>query len=184
MRHVPHFPLLAAVALTLAACASTPPGPSTTALPGTGKSFDQFRIDDSDCRQYSQSQTGNGSNQAGVNSGVKSAAIGTGVGALAGLALGGTGRGAATGAGIGLLFGSVAGAGAADRSAGNQQSRYDAAYTQCMYAKGNKVAVSGYGNGNGYGPGYVDQGAATIPPPPPGPPPGPPMQPPEQSYAR
>ncbi len=36
--------------LLLSACASVPNGPSTMALPGTGKNFDQFRYDDSSCR--------------------------------------------------------------------------------------------------------------------------------------
>ena len=36
----------------LAACSSMPTGPSMMALPGSGKSFDKFHIDDNQCRQF------------------------------------------------------------------------------------------------------------------------------------
>jgi hypothetical protein len=38
-------------AIVLAGCASTPTGPSVMVLPGSGKTFDQFRADDARCRQ-------------------------------------------------------------------------------------------------------------------------------------
>jgi hypothetical protein len=41
-----------------------------------------------------------------------------------------------------LLIGSAAGAGAAQRSSYTLQERYDMAYTQCMYAKGEKVPTA------------------------------------------
>ncbi len=130
---------LAAAALVLGACATVPPsGPSVMVLPGDGKTFDQFRSDDFTCRQFADSQAGTSAQQASVDSGVKSAAIGTAVGAVAGALIGGH-QGAGAGAGAGLLVGSVAGAGAAGRSSYTLQQRYDIAYTQCMYAKGNKV---------------------------------------------
>ena len=37
--------------LLLGGCVSMPSGPSMMVLPGTGKSFDQFRADDADCRE-------------------------------------------------------------------------------------------------------------------------------------
>ena len=40
----------------LTACASTPNGPSLMALPGSDKSFDQFRNDDYQCRQFALEQ--------------------------------------------------------------------------------------------------------------------------------
>jgi len=41
----------------LSACSSAPTyGPSILVLPGAGKSFDQFRLDEQDCRGYAQSQ--------------------------------------------------------------------------------------------------------------------------------
>ena len=135
------LPLVAVLFLT--ACVSVPTGPSGMALPGTGKNFDQFRRDDMDCRQYAYVQAGGKSTeQAMTDSGVKSAAVGTAVGAAAGAAFDG-GRGAAVGAGAGLLVGALAGSGAAESSAYGAQRRYDAAYMQCMYAKGHKIPVSG-----------------------------------------
>ena len=130
---------VAAAALALGACASVPPsGPSVMVLPGNGKSFEQFRGDDFECRQFASNQAGTTAQQASVDSGVRSAAIGTAVGAVAGALIGGH-QGAGAGAGAGLLVGSVAGAGAAQRSSYTLQQRYDIAYTQCMYAKGNKI---------------------------------------------
>src|SRR5882724_10074360 len=85
----------------LAACASTPSGPGVMVLPGSAKSFDQFRFDDYECRQYASQQVGgNTPDQAAADSGVKSAAIGAAVGTVAGAALGGS-QGAAAGLGLG-----------------------------------------------------------------------------------
>jgi outer membrane lipoprotein SlyB len=129
--------------LALAACVTVPDGPSRMSLPGTGKSFDQFRADDNECRQYATAQVGGKTpEQASTDSGVKSAAVGTAIGAVAGAAIGGS-SGAGVGAGVGLLGGAMAGSGAANASSYTLQQRYDIGYTQCMYAKGHKVPVSG-----------------------------------------
>src|SRR5688572_3123340 len=128
----------------LAGCVTVPNGPSQMSLPGTGKSFDQFRFDDSDCRQFASAQVGGSNpNQAGADSGVTSAAVGTIVGAAAGAAIGGSSGAAGVGAGVGLLGGAMAGSSAAYASSYALQQRYDHGYTQCMYAKGHKVPVSG-----------------------------------------
>jgi hypothetical protein len=154
--------------LLLGACVTVPEGPSLMALPGSGKSFDQFRADDFDCRQYAQMQIGgNTPAQAANNSAVTSAVVGTLLGAAAGAAINGS-SGAGVGAGAGLLVGSMAGAGAGQSSAYDLQRRYDHAYVQCMYAKGESVPVSGRSMSS---PTYS---AAPLPPPPPGPPPPPP----------
>jgi len=151
----------------LFACTSMPTGPRVMALPGTGKSFDQFRADDFECQQWAMSRVGAPAEAAG-ESGLKSALIGTAVGALAGAAIGGH-QGAGTGAGTGLIVGSLAGVGAADTSAYGAQRMVDQAYIQCMYAKGQRVPVSGQ---------FVSMPAAppagNYPPPPPGNPPPPP----------
>ena len=127
--------------LLVAGCASVPTGPSVMALPGTGKNFDQFRLDDASCRNYAQVQTGGSTaNESGSDAGIKSAVVGTAVGAVAGAALGGH-EGAGAGAATGLIAGSMAGAGAAEQSSYGSQQRYDNAYIQCMYAKGEKVPV-------------------------------------------
>lgn len=161
--------------LAVSACAVAPPqGPSVMALPASGKSFDAFQQDDYSCRGYASQQTGGASAaQAATNSGVGSAALGTALGAGVGAALGSVGgavgAGAAIGGATGLLAGSAIGANNAQASGGNLQARYDTAYTQCMYSRGNSVqsAPSGYAGGYGgypagyysgpyygYGPGY------------------------------
>lgn len=143
-------------AILLTACASAPTGPSVMALPGTGKTFEQFRYDDYECRQYAQSQT-----SGSRDSGVRSAALGTAVGAVAGAAIGGH-QGAGIGAGTGLIVGSAAGADSSQRESYGTQRQYDNAYVQCMYAKGQKVPAIGV---------LMQQPApaANTPPPPPPP---------------
>jgi hypothetical protein len=157
--------------LLLGGCATLPTAPGVMVLPGTGKSFDQFRVDDANCRYFAYQQIGGvAAAQTGSESGLKSAAIGTALGAAAGAALGG-GRGAAIGAGTGLAIGGLAGAGAAERVGAGQQERYDMSYIQCMYAQGHRVPV--WGN-------LTEVAPASPPPSPDGPqpPPPPPGQPP------
>ena len=129
--------------LMLSSCASVPNGPSSMALPGTGKDWEQFRADDSSCRQFAHEQVGGSSaNQASNESFAKSAAVGTALGATVGAAAGG-GHGAGTGAAMGLLVGSIIGVDEANFASSGTQHRYDNAYIQCMYAKGHQVPVSG-----------------------------------------
>lgn len=45
-------PLALLIASLITSCASIPSGPSFMALPGSGKSFHQFRNDDYQCRQF------------------------------------------------------------------------------------------------------------------------------------
>ncbi len=132
-----------AAALLFAGCTTIPTGPSTMALPGTGKPFDQFRFDDGACRQYAfDAIGGQTAARAQEQSGVTSAVAGAAIGALIGGAVGG-GHGAAVGAGVGAGAGGIAGVSAAESSGYHSQQRYDNAYTQCMYGKGHRVAVSG-----------------------------------------
>jgi uncharacterized protein YcfJ len=175
----PAFTKLAAVAsvaglAALTGCTVMPSGPSVMALPGNGKSFDQFRADDASCRQYAFQQVGGVSTQKAANtSAIGSAVVGTALGAAAGAAFGG-GEGAAIGAGAGLLTGSAIGAGNAQGSAYSIQRRYDYAYVQCMYAAGERVPVP-RGAVSGYRQQYQAPPQAGMPPPdtPPPPPPGP-----------
>ncbi|MFC5430595.1 hypothetical protein ACFPTO_17580 [Paraburkholderia denitrificans] len=136
--------LLALATVTIAACTAMPTGPDVMALPGAGKSFDQFRVDDAGCRQYAFGQVGGVSTaQASTQSAVASAAVGTALGAAAGAAFNG-GSGAAVGAGAGLLAGSAVGAGNAQYAGHGVQRRYDMAYVQCMYARGHRVPIYGH----------------------------------------
>ena len=99
----------------LSACATNmPSGPSVLVLPGAGKSFDQFRAEDFNCRHYAFTQIGGATpSQAVVTGGTGSADTG--------MALGVTEP----------VFGLEA------------QSRYDMSYIQCMYSFGHRVPVSG-----------------------------------------
>ena len=170
------FLTLAGVAV-IAGCATPPPsGPSVMVLPGSGKSFDEFRFDDNDCRQFASSQIGGTTAaQAQTDSAVKSAVVGTAIGAAAGGLMGGN-SGAGVGAGIGLAGGALAGTGASQQSGYSLQQRYDFGYQQCMYAKGHQIPMAA----NRYAPraGYQRQAAPPPPPPPAGTPPPPPPPPP------
>ncbi len=165
--------------LLIGGCTSVPTGPSVMVLPGAGKSFEQFRMDDAECRQYAYAQIGgNTANRAASDAGVRSAVVGTAVGAVAGAAIGGRG-GAGVGAGTGLVVGSMAGSGAAQSSAYGSQRHYDNAYVQCMYAKGDRVPVSGalvqpHSQPPAASPLPPTAPAGSYPPPPPGNPPPPP----------
>jgi hypothetical protein len=134
---------LAAAALLagLAGCAVIPEGPSTMALPGTNRSFAQFRTDDDACRRFATERIGGQSSQKAANDTVAGGAVaGAAIGTVAGAAIGGS-QGAAVGGGTGLLAGSAIGSSAAYGSASGTQRRYDHAYIQCMYASGHKVPV-------------------------------------------
>ena len=131
------------VVMLLSGCATIPPGPSVMVMPGNGKSFDAFQADDSVCRQWAQNQTEWNANQT-VNENLAGGAIAGGAlgaasGALIGAASGNVGPGAAIGAGAGLLGGAFLGSTQGYGAGGEVQRRYDNAYQQCMYAKGNQV---------------------------------------------
>ncbi len=173
MRSVMMFSLIVVI-VSLGACATMPTGPSVMSLPGEGKSFDEFRADDAVCRQFADEQIGGVTGQqAAQKSAVTSAVVGTALGAAAGAAIGSAsgqmGAGAAIGAGTGLIVGSAAGSGYASGSYYAAQQRYDNAYMQCMYAKGNQI--QGYRR-----PASSAPARGSSPPPPPAdyPPPPPP----------
>ena len=155
--------------MLLTACATVPSGPSVMVLPGQGKGFDQFQSDDYGCRQFAAQQTGATPTDVSTRNTVTGAAVGTLLGAAAGAAIGAAGgrpgTGAAVGAGIGLLGGTAVGAGSGAPAATSMQHRYDAAYMQCMYAKGHQIPVA-----RGSHSSYSSQPAMAPPPPPPPPP--------------
>ena len=156
--------IAAAAVVILGGCVSVPSGPNVMAMPGAGKSFDQFRADDNDCHQYAQQTVGPNAAQATADNATGTAVAGTligaTVGALVGAASGRAGAGAAIGAGGGLLVGSSAASNNANRGGAGLQRQFNNAYTQCMYAKGNRVPVPG---------GYADNRPQPryAPPPPP-----------------
>jgi hypothetical protein len=135
--------LIVLAAAALGGCATLPSGPSVMVLPGAGKSFDAFQADDAVCRQWAAQQTGITPQKAVNDNLTGGAAVGTlagaAVGAAAGSASGNAGTGAVIGAGSGLVFGTAAAAGPAAAAGQEAQRRYDNAYQQCMYAKGNQI---------------------------------------------
>lgn len=156
-RTIPSAALLGV--MLVAACASQPTAPSVRVLPAPNKPFEVFQEEDAYCRQYASTQVSGEADKAN-NDQLLDTGIGAVLGAGLGAALGG-GRGAAVGAGIGGVGGTAVGAGNGEHKQLSAQQRYDVAYEQCMYSKGNQVPGAYYA-------------APPPPPPPPGSPPPPP----------
>jgi Glycine-zipper domain len=156
--------VMAVVLLVAAGCASIPTGPSVMVLPAPGKTFEQFQVDDLICRQWAGQSIGLSTQQIANQDTITGAAVGTvlgaGLGAAIGAASGSPGTGAAIGAGSGLLLGTASGAETGQLSGWEAQRRYDIAYQQCMYAKGNQL------------PGTTVTRTRRVQTPPPPPPPG------------
>jgi hypothetical protein len=155
------FLVMLGAVLILSACASLPTGPSVMVLPSARKSFEVFQSEDLACRNWAALQTG--ATPAGVvnqnltGGAAIGALMGAGLGAAIGAASGNAGAGAAIGAGSGLIGGAAVASGPAYAAGWDVQQRYDNAYQQCMYAKGNQI------------PGILSasRSSASIPPPPP-----------------
>lgn len=170
------FFLLLPAMVVLGGCATVPTGPSVMVLPGQGKPFEVFQSDDNVCRQWASEQIGESPDAAGNRTLAGGAAIGTilgaAIGALIGSTYGHAGTGAAIGAGTGLFGGAAVASGPAYGTRWELQRRYDIAYQQCMFMKGNQV------------PGWGQRPRRVYPPPPPppgfrqGPPPPPDAYPP------
>jgi hypothetical protein len=158
----------------LSGCATIPAGPSVMVLPAPGKSFEVFQSEDLACRQWAELQTGSPPTETVNQNLAGGAAIGTlmgaGLGAAIGAASGNAGTGAAIGAGSGLIGGTAVASGPAYAAGWEVQRRYDIAYQQCMYAKGNQI------------PGLVRHSRRPYWVPPPGPTPGPSIPPPPGAY--
>jgi len=179
--------LLLLVIAALAGCATIPTGPSVMVLPAPGRPFEQFQADEMVCRQWAGQQAGGEpaaiANQNAAGAAVVGTAIGAGLGAAIGAASGNPGLGAAIGAGSGLLAGTAMGANAGYAFGWEMQRRYDIAYQQCMYAKGNQIPGVVRSQQRSYRvppppppPGYMPPPSATPPPAGPPPPPPPPPQ--------
>ena len=142
-----------AAALLIGGCVQQPAGPTVAVMPAPYKPFEVFQQDQALCMQYGNQMIAGGA-AAANNQAVGTAAVGTVLGAGLGAAAGG-GPGAAIGAAGGAIAGTAVASGPAYADQAGLQQRYDLAYSQCMYAKGNQV------------PGFA---APTTPPPPPPPP--------------
>ncbi len=137
------FLILVSAVSMLGGCATIPPGPSVMVLPAQGKSFEAFRADDGECRQWADGQTGLSANDTVNQNLAAGAALGTlmgaGLGAAIGAASGNPATGLAIGAAGGLIGGSAVAGNQAVFSGWEAQRRYDIAYQQCMFAKGNRI---------------------------------------------
>jgi hypothetical protein len=153
--------LLSVLLLGAVGCATVPAGPSVMVLPPADKPFEVFQSEDAMCRQWAAQQIGLSPqevmNQNTAAGAVAGTVIGAGLGAAIGSASGDVGAGAAIGAASGLVVGSASGASNARYYGVEAQRRYDIAYMQCMYSKGNQI------------PGMTrTRGGYRMPPPPPG----------------
>ena len=125
--------------LALAGCVTNVPmGPRVAVMPAPGKPFEVFAAEDNLCRQYAAQSIGATPNEVAQQNAVTTAAAGVAIGTAAGALLGGR-EGAPVGAGVGLLAGTSAGTEQGAYAQRDTQWRYDIAYQQCMYAKGNQV---------------------------------------------
>lgn len=149
--------------LTSCIATITPPSPTYTALPGTGKSLAQYMTDDQYCRDLATIQTGNPSEVAQRQQ-IGGMILGALGGGLLGLGFGGSRPGPEIAAGVaaGGIAGTVAGTYAGQTARMTAQQNWDASYLGCMYSLGNKI------------PGYQEQPAQPSQPAPPPPPPPPP----------
>lgn len=119
-------------------------GPTVAVMPAPNKPFDVFVQDDQLCRGWAAHSIGLAGHDAAAQTLLASTVTGAAIGALAGAAAGGH-RNVDAGAAIGTVMGATAGANLSAVTAGNAQRRYDIAYQQCMYSKGNIVPAWGYG---------------------------------------
>ncbi|MGO8865554.1 MAG: glycine zipper family protein [Alphaproteobacteria bacterium] len=126
-----------AAVLVLEGCAATPTGPSVAIMPAPNKPFEVFQEDQAVCKQYADQQLA-GQAELANSQASSEAVLSTLLLAGLGAALGG-GRGAAVGAAYGALLGTGAGADASQAAQISIQQRYDIAYAQCMYSRGNQV---------------------------------------------
>lgn len=134
--------LLLLALMALSACATIPTGPSVTAWPGPWKPIEVFQSDDAVCRQWASQQVGGqveSANQTIVSGAAVGAMLGAGLGAAIGAATGDVGAGLGIGAASGAIVGTAAASGPYYGGQWEIQRRYDHAYLQCMYAKGNQV---------------------------------------------
>ncbi len=146
----------------VAGCAMQPVGPTVRVMPGPYKPFEVFQRDQYDCAQYADQQVA-GQTDAANGRALGAAVIGTGLGLALGAATG-DGHAATAGAVAGGAIGGTIGADMSDRANFSLQRRYDNAYAECMYARGNQVP--GFGRPQAYPP-PPPPGRGAPPPPPP-----------------
>ena len=144
----------ACAALLLGGCATQPLGPTARVLPAPGKPFEVFAQDQSLCKGFADGEVAGGAEVANLKqfgAAALSVALGAGLGAAT---AGGQSNhhhyyrnhhhnqgqnGPATGAAIGAIAGAISAGRGSSVEQGNLQGRYDTAYTQCMFSRGNQI---------------------------------------------
>ncbi len=112
-----------------------PQGPLVVISPESGKPPDLFAAEQDYCRSDASALVDTGESEGSV---MRSAVVGTLLGAVAGSVFSGRHHdNTAIGAVAGLAMGAAAGSNEQAVEEANAQRRFDAAYTQCMFAKGN-----------------------------------------------
>jgi hypothetical protein len=127
-------------------CATEPMGPAARVMPAQGKPFEVFAAEQATCKQFAQSEVGGGamlSNLQELGAAALSTALGAGMGAA--IPIHNHARGAEIGGSLGAMTGTMLASRGAARDQQGLQGRYDLAYTQCMYARGNQVAAAAPG---------------------------------------
>lgn len=126
---------LAAIALSVAMPAQAIDGPRVVMSPPAGKPPDLFAAEADFCRSEADSVTSTEPQGPTI---VSSAVVGTVLGAAVGSVFSSRRHDrTAAGAVTGLIVGTASGANRSAINEANEQQRYDAAYEQCMLAKGN-----------------------------------------------
>jgi hypothetical protein len=152
--------------LALAGCAQMPIGPTVQAMPPPYKPFEVFAAEDRACRDWAAHSSGSAPVDAAAQDFAGATVAGTVIGAAVGGLAGGQ-SGAGVGAAFGMLTGAAVGADQSYYRAYGAQGRYDMAYQQCMYAKGNGLpGYSSYRYGYGGTAPAVPLPPAGVQPPP------------------
>lgn len=119
----------------MVAGAGVPQGPQVVIAPEAGKPPDLFAAEQDYCRSEASALVAPASEEGTV---LRSAVVGTLLGAVAGSVFSGRHHdNTAMGAVAGLAMGAAAGSNQEAVEEVHAQRRFDAAYTQCMLAKGN-----------------------------------------------
>ena len=130
----------AGAVVLLGGCVEVPSSPTVAVMPSPYKPFEVFQADDQICRGFAYQQVGGKTEGGAINNATATGVVaGAAVGAASGALIGGSGSAAGIGAGAGALAGGAIGNSYGYQSAYGLQYRYNIAYEQCMYSKGNQV---------------------------------------------
>ncbi len=142
---MPRIPVLASLiaAVFISGCATAPMGPTALVMPAQGKPFEVFAQEQAMCKQFAGGEVDGDATMMNLKQ-FGSAAISTALSAGLGAAVRGQ-RGAEVGGAMGAMVGAASASNGSARDQNNLQGRYNLAYTQCMYSRGNQIAGASSG---------------------------------------